>query len=224
MTDTTDILNTIQTLRAQLNTLEARLGGHKAVAPPKEDAAPKPKRVASEGQLAWISFIKEVQADMEASGWTHPETGKPVSYKDAMQEASKRRAADPNAPKPKPKPAKAEASTADGEPAAKPKRVLSDEQKAKMAAGRKAAAERRKAEKAAAEASTGLKVEIPPIPDLEDEGEDEDLERLPLKGRQYLRNKATNGCWLRTADGAKGDWAGVYDPKTRTIDTTADEP
>lgn len=218
MTDTTDILNTIHTLRAQLDALEARLGG-----PPKEAAAPKPKRAASEGQQAWIAFIKEVQADMQASGWTHPETGKPVSYKDAMQEASKRRAADPNAPKPKPKPVKPkEDAPSDGEPAAKPKRVLSDEQKAKMAAGRKAAAERRKAEKAAAEAS-GLKVEIPPIPDQEDEGEDS-LERLPLKGRQYLRDTKTNGCWLRTADGAKGDWAGVYDPKTRTIDTTADEP
>ena len=233
MTDNTDILNTIQTLRAQLDTLEARLRGKKAVTPLKEEAAPKPKRVKTPAQEAWFAMIKEVQAEMEASGWTHPETGKPVTYKDAMQEASKRKAADPNAPKPKPK-AKAkpkEAPASDGEAAEKPKRKprepLTDDAKealvARLQAGRKAAAERRKAEKAATEANKDLKVEIPPIPEQEDEGE-ENLERLSLKGKQYLHDLTTNGCWLRTADGAKGEWAGIYDPKSRTIDTHAEKP
>lgn len=218
MTDNTDILTTIHTLRAQLDTLEARLTGKKAVAPLKEEPAPKAKRAASEGQLAWIAFIKEVQADMVSSGWTHPETGKPASYKDAMSEASKRRAADPNAPKPKPKPKpKAKEEASDGEAAEKPKRKpMTEEHKAKLLAGAAAARARKKAEKEA------LKIEIPPVPEVDDE--DEHLERLPLKGKQYLRDPSTNGLWLRTADGAKGEWAGVYDPKTRTIDTTIEEP
>lgn len=224
MTDNTDILNTIHTLRAQLDTLEARLSGKKPVAPLKEDAAPKPKREATDGQKAWIAFVKEVQADMQASGWTHPETGKPASYKDAMSEASKRRAADPNAPKPKPKAKpKAKDDASDGEPAEKPKRKpMTEEHKAKLLAGAAAARARKKAEK---EAANALKIEIPPIPeDVTDEDGEPALERLPLKGKQYLRDPATNGLWLRTAEGTKGEWAGIYDPKSRTINTDIEEP
>jgi hypothetical protein len=221
MTDTTDILNTIHTLRAQLDTLEARLKGKKAVLPPREEAAPKPKRAASEGQMAWIAFVKEVQADMQASGWTHPETGKAATYKDAMSEASKRRAADPNAPKPKPKPkAKDEASDGEDKPK-KPRPPMTEEHKAKLLAGAAAARARKKAEK---EAANALKIDIPPVPEDIAEDEEPALERLPLKGKQYLRDPATNGLWLRTAEGTKGDWAGVYDPKTRTINTEIEEP
>ncbi len=102
---------------------------------------------------------------------------------------------------------------------AKPKRVLTEEQKAKMAAGRKAAAERRKAEKAAADAS--LKVEIPPVGQIEDTSH---LQPLNLKGRKYVWDTETNGCYKRAADGSKGDWVGVYDPDTKTIDNSVAQP
>ena len=103
----------------------------------------------------------------------------------------------------------------EGEAKPKPKRVLSDEQKAKMAAGRKAAAERRKAEQAA------LKVEIPPVGHLEDNS---GLQPLNLKGRKYVWDTETNGCYKRSADGSKGDWVGVYDPDSKAIDDSVADP
>ena len=44
-----------------------------------------------------------------------------------------------------------------------------------------------------------------------------------FKGKKFLRNFA-NQMWERTDDGEAGDWAGVFDPKTMTIDTSAEEP
>ena len=54
----------------------------------------KPKKEVSEGVKAWNAVVAEVLEDMKESGWTHPETGKPVTRKDAMAEASKRKAAE----------------------------------------------------------------------------------------------------------------------------------
>ena len=216
MTDHTETIKTIQALRAQLDTLEAQLRGVKPASKPSAAAVPKPKRVASDALKAWNAFVDEVKADMASSAWVHPETGKPVTRRDAMVEASKRRAADPNAPKPKPKPVKAEVEVdANGDAKPKPKRVLSDDQKAKMAAGRKAAAERRKAEKAAAD--------LPPLPPSDDDAGDT-LSPLNIKGRKFLYDPESNGCWKRNTDGSKGDWAGAYDPDTKTIDDSVEEP
>lgn len=199
MTDHTDILNTIHTLRAQLDSLEAKLSGRKVTAP-SEPVADKPKRGASDALKAWNAYVDQVKADMLASGWVHPETGKPVTRKDAMQEASKRRATDPDAPKPKPKPTKDEAPPSDGEASGKPKRTLSDEQKAKMAEGRKASAER-------------LKATL----------ESSNLKPLTVKGRKYLMDPDTNGCY-KVESGNQGAWAGVYDAKTKSIDTSVADP
>jgi hypothetical protein len=44
-----------------------------------------------------------------------------------------------------------------------------------------------------------------------------------FKGKKFLRNFA-NQMWERTDDGEAGDWAGVFDPKSMTIDTSAEEP
>lgn len=230
----TEIIHTIQGLRLLLETLEAQLAGGKAAPVSKAPAAEKPKRVASDALKAWNAEVDKVKAEMIADGWTHPETGKPVTRKDAMQEASRRRAADPDAPKPKPKPkpkAAAE-STSDAEEKPKPKRVLSDEQKAKMAAGRKAAAERRKAEKAAEAAATAApepkKVSfahppLPPSDDEEQEEEEEHLTPIAVKARKYLMNPEHGTCWKRNADGTKGEYAGVYDAESKTIDDSIPE-
>ena len=233
MANNTDILTTIQGLRAMLQTLEAQVTGLKPAAVPKAPVAAeeKPKRQASEALKAWNAYVDKVKADMLTSGWTHPETGKPATRKDAMQEASRRRAADPDAPKPKPKPAPKAAET-DGE--AKPKRVLTEEQKAKMAAGRKAAAERRKAEKAAAEAASETAAEpkkptlsikatppLPPSPTASDSTST--LLPLNLKGKKYLLNPETNGCYARNTDGSKGNWLGILDPVSKVIDSSVAE-
>ena len=220
-----------------LETLEAQVMGNK-VAVPKAPAAEKPKRQASDALKAWNAYVDKVKADMIATGWTHPETGKPATLKDAMQEAKARRDTDPDAYKPKPKPvAKAAAPAAPAEEtevkAEKPKRVLTDEHKAAMAAGRKAAAERRKAEKEAASALT--EEEAPPcprpgtktvsFPTLPESDADDAPPLLPLnlKGKKFLLNPDTNGCYSRGAKGEKGEWAGLFDPVNKVIDSSVKE-
>jgi len=136
-----------------------------------------PKKEVSAGVAAWNAVVADVLEDMKASGWTHPETGKPVTRKDAMAEASKRKSdSDPEYA------AKAEArkqkrddrknsdaseheeivkevaatavvAVADKPSASvadKPKKVISPEQKEKMLAGAKAAREAKKATAVAA--------------------------------------------------------------------------
>ncbi len=221
MANNADILTTIQSLRVQLATLEAQLTGEKVANVPMAQAAPKPKRVASDALKAWNAYVDQVKADMLASGWTHPETGKAVTRKDAMQEASRRRATDPTAPKPKPKPVKdAEPAPSDGEAKPKPKRTLSDEQKAKMAAGRKAAAERRKAEAAAQTAAK----QLPALPASEDEAEAQsELQPINIKAKRYLWNPENGACYKRHNDGSKGDYVGVLEPDSKTIDDSVKE-
>lgn len=190
MTDHTNILNTIQSLRAQLDSLEAQLRGGNV--PALIEQVAKPKRVLTDEQKAKMAAGRKAAAERRKA-------------EKAAVDAAK-----VDAP-------------AEGE--AKPKRTLTEEQKAKMAAGRKAAAERRKAEKAAADASQKpsgeLKVEIPPPPaNLEESG----LQPLNIKGRKYLWDPETNGCYARNAEGAQGNWAGVYDPDTKTVDTSVADP
>ena len=131
-----------------------------------------PKKEVSAGVAAWNAVVAEVLEDMKASGWTHPETGKPVTRKDAMAEASKRKAAeDPeyaakaearkqkradkssrkNSDASQHEEAAKDAAKEADKPSApvaspekeKPKKVLSPEHLAKMKAGREA----KKAEK-----------------------------------------------------------------------------
>lgn len=221
-----EILNTIQALRAQLEALESQLTGGKVADAPKVAAAQKPKRVASDALKAWNAYVDLVKADMIATDWTHPETGKPATRKDAMQEAKLRRETDPNAYKPKPKEAVKSEEVSDSEPKPKPKRTLSDEQKAKMAAGRKAAQERRKAEKEG-EKIVEKKVTFvkahPPLPASDDDDEPNDLEPLTIKAKKFWWNAQTYACYKREADGSKGDWAGLYDPETKQLDTSVSE-
>lgn len=241
MANNSDIMTTIQGLRAMLETLEAQVTGNKAISVSMTPTAEKPKRQASEALKAWNAYVDKVKADMVTTGWTHPESGKPVTRKDAMIEAKARRDTDPDAYKPKPKPAdKKEEKVADGETVAKPKRVLTDEHKAKMAAGRRAAAERRKAEKVVAAAETvtvtvteaappnprpapkSISLPIPTLPESDDE-DATSLLPITIKGKKYLYNPDTNGCYKRTAHGEKGEWAGLLDPVSQKIDDTVQE-
>jgi hypothetical protein len=112
-------------------------------------------------------------------------------------------------------------------PAPKPKRVLSEEQKAKMAAGRKAAADKKKAEKeTVSEASTGPSHPAPaPAPTTGPShpvAVEKKLRPLPYKGKKLLWDTETNGTWLNES-GEKGAWFGRYNKETRTVDTQAKE-
>ena len=211
----------------------------------------KPKKEVSEGVKIWNATVAEVLEDMKASGWTHPETGKPVTRKDAMAEASKRKASeDPEyAAKAEARKQKrdsrknsdasehkeaAEEASAEAEKAVKPKKVLSPEHLAKMKAGREA--------KKAAEAvpvapvpppsspvaspakKKAVKAAPKPAEPVVEAVEEEEWIRKMIDKKKYLWNPANNYCYRCEADGSQGEWAGLYDPKKSKIDSTVPEP
>jgi hypothetical protein len=206
----------------------------KARKPRDPDAPPNP----------WIVFTGRVRAALKSAGKpAGKECQQFASYLKTefkeeaynMEESEILAAhADWTPPPPKPKEDKdEEPAKSEAEEKPKPKRVLSEEQKAKMAAGRKAAAERRKAEKEAADASKDEEASSPavtipppkpaaaaapaakPKPAL-------NLKPLPFKGKKMLWDPENNGCWLND-NGVKGAWQGVLtgSGKDRTLDTSA---
>ena len=72
------------------------LGGKSAKGdkPAKKEAGPYPKGEVPEHLKEWHALVATVREEMTAAGWTHPDTGKPASHRDAMAEASKRKNAD----------------------------------------------------------------------------------------------------------------------------------
>ena len=223
------------------------LQSHAASAVPSASAATtvaKPKKEVSAGVVAWNELVTETWEEMKAEAWSHPETGKPASRKDAMAEASKRKTeADPEAAaasaarraKRDEQLAKKEASPARASvpvaPAPAPvaeraKKVLSPEHKAKMLAGAAAAREAKKA----ASVPAPVAAAPPSAPaeaaaaDAEAEEEPEEWIRKSISGKKHLWNPANNHCYRCEADGSQGEWAGLYNPKTQKIDDSVAEP
>jgi hypothetical protein len=60
----------------------------------KKEAGPYPKGEIPEHLKEWHALVATVREEMTSAGWTHPETGKPPSHRDAMAEASKRKIAE----------------------------------------------------------------------------------------------------------------------------------
>ena len=207
----------------------------KARKPRDPDAPPNP----------WIVFTGRVRAALKGAG---KPAGKEcqqfasflkTEFKDdaySMEDSEILAAhADWTPPPPKPKEEKGEApAVSEGEEKPKPKRVLSDEQKAKMAAGRKAAAERRKAEKEA-EAAKDAEEETeapaakpkaapaaPAAPAPKATPAALKLKPLPFKGKKMLWDPESNGVWLNE-NGVKGVWQGILtgSGKDRTLDASA---
>lgn len=131
--------------------------------------------------------------------------------------------ADWTPPPPKPKEDKAE-SAEEAEPKPKPKRVMSDEQKAKMAAGRKLAAEKRKAAaaeaQAAAESADEAEAEAAPSPAPAPKPA-LSLKPFPYKKQKMLLDSDRKGVWLRNEDGSQGAWQGIFDMASKTINSEA---
>ena len=223
------------------------LQSHAASAVPSASAAKpsvvKPKKEVSAGVVAWNELVTETWEEMKAEAWSHPETGKPASRKDAMAEASKRKTeADPEAAaasaarrakrdeqlaKKEASPARTSApvAPASGVPAAaeRAKKVLTPEHKAKMLAGAAAAREAKKA--ASVPAPVAAAPPSAPSP-AEEEAEEEPEEwiRKTISGKKHLWNPANNHCYRCEADGSQGEWAGLYDPKKQKIDDSVAEP
>lgn len=190
----------------------------------------------------WITFTSRVRNALKAADLpagkecqqfaSYLKTNYPDAYTMADEEIVDARSGW-TAPPAKPKEA-SDAKVPPAESAAKPKRTLSDEQKAKMAAGRKAAAERKKAEKEAANTEVAPapvdKKEAPapapapvPVPAPVKKEASSTLRPLPIKGKKYLWDTETNGLW-HNKDGAKGDWAGVLSSDRKSIDSSVPNP
>jgi hypothetical protein len=219
------------------------LQSHAASAVPSTSAATtvaKPKKEVSAGVAAWNELVTETWEEMKAEAWSHPETGKPASRKDAMAEASKRKAeGNPEAAaasvarraKRDEQLAKKEASPARASvpvpapvaPAAeKAKKVLSPEHKAKMLAGAAAA---REAKKAAASVPAPVAAAPPSsAPAASSEAEEEEWIRKTISGKKHVWNPANNHCYRCLENGGFGDWAGLYNPRTLKIDDSVAEP
>ena len=207
-----------------------------------------PKKEVSDGVKAWNATVGEVLEDMKKSDWTHPETGKSATRKDAMAEASKRKAeGDPEYA------AKAEARKQKRD-SRKNSDASQHEEAAKEATKEaakvvpveapvaekpkkptKAKKEEKKAVVPAAPSLPPSPVASPvkgkkaakavpapaPAPIVE---EDEEWIRKTVSGKKYLWNPSNNHFYRCEADGSQGEWAGLYDPKSGKIDNSVEEP
>lgn len=216
--------------------------------PEKSSRKGKP---AAAGTLAWIAFLAHVQKTM-------PERfAPPAAPKDRMQIAKAIKDEDlpayelfvkewieqnpaPEAAAPDAS-AAAPATAAAAAPAEKPKRVISEEQKAKMKAGReKKAAEKKAAQEAvqqaenAARAWAGLPAAKPakkaaktpakkaapaPTPSLLVGGggsvaaaEDGEMQKVDVDGDSFMLDPATNNLFGIESDGTLGAFIGRYQP------------
>ena len=241
------ILAAIQSLESQLAMLKSMVQGPseqkvvkqqepvKAKKEKKEKDPDAPKKEVSEGVRLWNILIAETLEEMKAAGWTHPETGKTASRKDAMTAASARKdamkaasahkkggksnaaaapasAAVPVAP---PSPQKAEESGAesDGSKGSKrgPAKGSHWSEKAKAAAKAK-----REATKLAKKAE-GIP-SLPPSPEESAAEDDEVMIKKVLSGKTYFISPKTNAAYL------DGEYKGIYDEKSKKIDASVEEP
>jgi hypothetical protein len=234
------VLAELTTIREMLSSSSMKEKKEKKERKPRDpDAAPNP----------WIVFTGRVRDILKAAGHpagkecqqfaSHLKSSHPDAYNMSDEEIRTSRS-DWEAPEPKPKstvPTKTKTKTntkstestktepvaalvdEDGVPVAKPKRVMTEEQKAKMAAGRKAAAERKKADAAPVPAPAPAPAPVPaPVP------VEKKLRPFPYKGKKLLWDTETNGTWLKNEDGSKGDWFGLLSEDRKSVDIKAANP
>ncbi len=227
------ILSELAAIRDQLTAMGSSSTSMKktrARKPKDPDAPPRPPN-------AWIVFTGRVRSVLKAANLgagkecqqfaSHLKASNPDAYNMTDSQILKARNGW-TAPPPKPKEVVEDTSApaaSDDVPKPKPKRTLSDEQKAKMAAGRKAAAERKKAEAAATEVvEAPAPAPAPAAPKTEAPKSDKKLRALPFKGKRYLWDQETNGLWAMESDGSKGSWVGVLAADRKSINTQAPNP
>lgn len=210
----------------------------------KKTSARKGKPAAP-GTRAWTAFIEHCRATMPERFASAPPKDRMAiakAIKDEDPEAYKAFAAKYIAEHPASETASvASASDTESVPAetAKPKRVMSDEQKAKMKAGREAAKAVKDAAKAAGEtpppkAKGKAKATAPdapkkaaasapalqaPLPQPVFE-EDAGLTKVTVGGDEYFLQTANNDLYAMEGDGL-GAFVGRYDPATGDIDFDA---
>ena len=208
----TEILATIQNLESQLALLKKMLtpSVEKAVpakkakksTPTESEIPTKEKKIMSEGVRLWNVLIAETLEQMKASGWTHPETGKPASRKDAMGVASTNK---------KTMPIKAEKASASEESGTESESSKKGPKKGShWSAEAKAAAAAKRAAKKALKAST---IPLPASPPSEPEDE---MVKTIISGKTYFINSRNNAAFR------DGSYEGLFDGEK--INTEAAEP
>lgn len=210
----TEILATIQNLENQLALLKKMLtpSVEKAVPAkkakksiPTDSEVPliKEKKIMSEGVRLWNVLIAETLEQMKASGWTHPETGKPATRKDAMAVASTNK---------KTISIKAEkASSASEESGTESESSKKGPKKGShWSVEAKAAAAAKRAAKKALKAST---IPLPASPPSEAEDE---MVKTIISGKTYFINSRNNAAFR------DGSYEGLFDGEK--INTEAAEP
>lgn len=147
----------------------------------------------------------------EFSSWEKPEVSKQAAAgKSKGRKGSNASAESAAAAEPKPE---------------KPKKVLSEEHKAKLAEGRKKKAAEKKAAASApssAPASPEPKVSAAAAPAAP--AADSEWKPFILKGKRYLWNPSNNYTYYREEDGSQGEWAGIFNPANKSIDSSVPEP
>ena len=192
----------------------------------KAKSPDSPKKEVSEGVAAWNLFVGEVLEEMKSSDWTHPETGKPATRKDAMAEASKRKAegnADYAAASAARRAKREEFLAKKKSPSEAPVEAPPQEKPTK----KEASPEAKAAAKAKREAKKAVSVPAPVVaapPPPPEEPEEEEWIRKTISGKKHLWNPSNNHLYRCEPDGSQGEWAGLYNPKTGKIDDSVEEP
>lgn len=208
----TEILATIQNLENQLALLKSMLTPsiEKAVpakkakkSTPTESEIPiKEKKPMSEGVRLWNILIADTLEQMKTSGWTHPETGKPATRKDAMAVASTNK---------KTISIKAEKASASEESGTESESSKKGPKKGShWSVEAKAAAAAKRAAKKALKAST---IPLPASPPSEAEDE---MVKTIISGKTYFINSRNNAAFR------DGSYEGLFDGEK--INTEAAEP
>lgn len=216
------ILAAIQSLESQLALLKSMVQG--SAAPPKvEVSKPKAKKVKdeeapkeqkekkpmSEGVRLWNVLIAETLEQMKASGWTHPETGKPATRKDAMAAASASKKSAPPSPPKASSVASADESGAESDGS---KGKKGPKKGSHWSAETKAAA----AAKRAAKKASVAPLPASPMPELESGSEEDEMVKTIISGKTFFINSRTNAAYR------DGSYEGVFDGSK--INTEMSEP
>jgi hypothetical protein len=249
--DIQSITKSISTMEAQLGELRkivTMMGGQAAPVVTEKVKKERKPRSADAKPNPWIDFTKSVRAALVAGGveklgaecqqFCKTLKSEQADYASWTPEAvqTRWRTWEKPAKAPTPPASDTEAPAA-AAPSDKPKRVLTDEQKAKMKAGREAAKAKKAAEAASGsasaseapaaaeaaasdgEASTSSKKRGRPKGSKNkapaESATTEEYKPLTLGGKKYLLSG--DRAYERTDEGTAGTYAGVYDKKTKSI-------
>ena len=226
----TKVLEEISAIREIVENMK---GSSSTTPTAKKERKPRKPRDPDAPKNPWIVFTGKVRTALT-------EAGKPAG-KECQQFASYLKNEFPDAyqmdnaeilaahdswtpPPPKPKEskddAKSDAEAAESKPKRKP---MTEEHKAKMLAGRRAAKERRNAEAAAANNSSEAEEEAPAPAPAPAPKPAPTLRPLPFKSKKYLWDPEGNGMWLAEKDGSKGAWAGMLAKDKKSLDASASD-